>query len=72
MARLTKRSEDGQAIIDCASCELHGCGCSVYNCRNRLIDRLVKYEDLEEKWRMSHRKLTPIELAFLEQSNLEL
>ena len=51
--RLTKRATDGQAMMDCQKCEAdwtgkHGkpmSGCTALYCRNRLLDRLVGYED---------------------------
>lgn len=51
--RLTKRATDGQAMMDCQKCEAdwtgkHGkpmAGCTALYCRNRLLDRLVGYED---------------------------
>ena len=53
MERLTKRATDGQAMMDCQKCEAdwtgkHGkpmSGCTALYCRNRLLDRLVGYED---------------------------
>ncbi len=45
MERLTKRLEDGQAVMDCQSCELREDACTVFACRNRLKDRLAAYED---------------------------
>nr|DAO86158.1 MAG TPA: hypothetical protein [Caudoviricetes sp.] len=51
--RMTKRDTDGQAIMDCPKCEAdwtckHGkpmVDCTALYCRNRLLDRLVEYED---------------------------
>ena len=51
--RLTKRDTDGQAMMDCQKCEADWMGkhgkpmadCTALYCRNRLLDRLVKYED---------------------------
>ena len=51
--RLTKRDTDGQAMMDCQKCEADWTGkhgkpmadCTALYCRNRLLDRLVKYED---------------------------
>lgn len=53
MERLTKYDTDGQAMIDCQKCEADWTGkhgkpmadCTALYCRNRLLDRLVKYED---------------------------
>lgn len=51
--RLTKRDTDGQAMMDCQKCEADWTGkhgkpmadCTALYCRNRLLDRLVEYED---------------------------
>ena len=53
MERLTKYDTDGQAMMDCQKCEADWTGkhgkpmadCTALYCRNRLLDRLVKYED---------------------------
>lgn len=53
MDRLTKRDTDGQAIMDCEKCKADWTGkhgkpmvdCTALYCRNRLLDRLVGYED---------------------------
>ena len=47
MNRLTKRLEDGQAIMDCESCELKNRYCTALGCRNRLKNRLAQYEDAD-------------------------
>ena len=55
MERLTKRDTDGQAMMDCQKCKADWTGkhgkpmadCTALYCRNRLLDRLVKYEDTE-------------------------
>lgn len=55
MERLTKRDTDGQAMMDCEKCKADWTGkhgkpmadCTALYCRNRLLDRLVKYEDTE-------------------------
>lgn len=55
MERLTKRDTDGQAMMDCEKCEADWTGkhgkpmadCTALYCRNRLLDRLVKYKDTE-------------------------
>ena len=57
MERLTKRDTDGQAMMDCQKCEADWTGkhgkpmadCTALYCRNRLLDRLVKYEDTERE-----------------------
>ena len=51
--RLTKRDTDGQAMMDCQKCKADWTGkhgkpmadCTALYCRNRLLDRLVEYED---------------------------
>ena len=46
--RLTKRLDDGQAVMDCKHCELKASQqCTALACRNRLKDRLAEYEDNE-------------------------
>ena len=53
MERLTKYDTDGQAMMDCQKCEADWTGkhgkpmadCTALYCRNRLLGRLVKYED---------------------------
>lgn len=53
MERLTKRDNDGQAMMDCQKCEAdwtekHGESmedCTALYCRNRLKERLAAYED---------------------------
>lgn len=53
MERLTKRTSDGQAMMDCQRCEADWTGkhgkpmvdCTALYCRNRLKDRLAAYED---------------------------
>ena len=55
MERLTKYDTDGQAMMDCQKCEADWTGkhgkpmadCTALYCRNRLLDRLVEYEDTE-------------------------
>ena len=55
MERLTKYDTDGQAMMDCQKCEADWTGkhgkpmadCTALYCRNRLLDRLVKYEDMK-------------------------
>lgn len=51
--RMTKRDTDGQAMMDCEKCKADWTGkhgkpmadCTALYCRNRLLDRLVEYED---------------------------
>lgn len=45
MERLTKRIEDGQAVVDCQTCKWRECDCTALACRNRIKDRLAAYED---------------------------
>ena len=53
MKRLTKRENDGQAMMDCQKCKADWTGkhgepmvdCTALYCRNRLKDRLAAYED---------------------------
>lgn len=46
MERLTKRLDDGQAVMDCQNCDLNSLqSCTCLACRNRLKDRLAAYED---------------------------
>lgn len=45
--RLTKRLDDGQAVMDCENCELKQTNnCHLLLCRNRLKDQLARYEDI--------------------------
>ena len=61
MERMTKRTSDGQAVMDCKKCkadwtEKHGESmeeCTALYCRNRLKDRVAAYEDT---------RLTPAEV----------
>ena len=51
MKRLTKRFEDGQAVMDCANCPESwntnpGGKCNALYCRNRLKECLVTIEDI--------------------------
>lgn len=46
MKRLTKRLEDGQAVMDCDTCARSGSTCTVLACRNKLKDRICDYEDV--------------------------
>jgi hypothetical protein len=51
--RMTKRDTDGQAMMDCEKCKSDWTGkhgklmadCTALYCRNRLLGRLVEYED---------------------------
>lgn len=51
--RMTKRDTDGQAIMDCQKCKADWTGkhgkpmddCTALYCRNRLLARLVEYEE---------------------------
>lgn len=51
--RMTKRDTDGQAMMDCQKCKADWTGkygkpmadCTALYCRNRLLDRMVEYED---------------------------
>ena len=71
MERLTKRDADGQAMMDCQKCEADWTGkhgkpmvdCTALYCRNRLLDRLVKYEDT---------RLTPDQIESMYMENKEL
>ena len=55
MERLTKRDNDGRAMLDCQKCEADWTGkhgkpmadCTALYCRNRLLDRVAEYEDTE-------------------------
>lgn len=55
MERLTKRDNDGQAMMDCEKCKADWTGkhgkpmddCTALYCRNRLKDCLAAYEDRE-------------------------
>lgn len=51
--RMTKRDTDGQAMMDCEKCKADWTGkhgkpmadCTALYCRNRLLGRLMEYED---------------------------
>lgn len=51
--RMTKRDTDGQAMMDCEKCKAEWTGkhgkpiadCTALYCRNRLLGRVVEYED---------------------------
>lgn len=52
--RLTKRDAGGNTGMDCGNCEIklrESC-CSLYLCRNALINKLAAYEDAEEQGRL--------------------
>ena len=56
MKRLTKRLEDGKAVMDCILCAEQGDVCSLLSCRNRLKDRLCDYEDVMQSNRLVEQK----------------
>lgn len=70
--RLTKRDTDGQAMMDCQKCEADWTGkhgkpmadCTAQYCRNRLLNRLVEYEDTgltpEEIKELAHDTTGPL------------
>ena len=68
MERLTKRTSDGQAVMDCKKCkadwtEKHGESmeeCTALYCRNRLKDRVAAYEDT---------RLTPGEINSMKEEH---
>lgn len=61
--RMTKRDTDGQAMMDCEKCKADWTGkhgkpmadCTALYCRNRLLDRLVAYEDTGWTPEMLHK-----------------
>lgn len=63
MERLTKRDTDGQAMMDCEKCKSDWTGkhgkpmvdCTALYCRNRLLGRLVAYEDTGWTPEMLHK-----------------
>ena len=67
MERLTKRDNDGQAMMDCEKCKADWTGkhgkpmvdCTALYCRNRLKDRIAAYEDTG---------LTPEEIAAMQHT----
>ena len=81
MERLTKYDTDGQAMIDCQKCEADWTGkhgkpmadCTALYCRNRLLDRLVKYEDtgLEPEEVLPKDKADEIALKLMRLADLE-
>ena len=81
MERLTKRDADGQAMMDCQKCEADWTGkhgkpmadCTALYCRNRLLDRLVKYEDtwLEPEEVLPKDKADEIALKLMRLADLE-
>lgn len=70
--RLTKRDTDGQAMMNCQKCKADWTGkygkpmadCTALYCRNRLLDRLVEYEDTgltpEEIKELAHDTTGPL------------
>lgn len=84
MERLTKYDTDGQAMMDCQKCEADWTGkhgkpmadCTALYCRNRLLDRLVKYEDTEltpeEIKSMQEEHFSGLEMAKLHSALMEL
>ena len=81
MERLTKYDTDGQAMMDCQKCEADWTGkhgkpmadCTALYCRNRLLDRLVKYEDtgLEPEEVLPKDKADEIALKLMQLADLE-
>lgn len=84
MERLTKRDTDGQAMMDCQKCEADWTGkhgkpmadCTALYCRNRLLDRLVEYEDTGltpgEIKSMKDEHFSGLEMAKLHSALMEL
>lgn len=55
MERYTKRTKDGQTVMDCATCpaswiDRQGERCTALYCRNRLKDRLAEIEDIFDNY----------------------
>ena len=81
MERLTKRDNDGQAMMDCQKCEADWTGkhgkpmvdCTALYCRNRLKDRLAAYEDteLEPEEILPKDKADEIALKLMRLADLE-
>mgnify|MGYP001455619689 CR=1 FL=1 len=81
MERLTKRATDGQAMMDCEKCKADWTGkhgkpmadCTALYCRNRLLDRLVEYEDtgLEPEEVLPKDKADEIALKLIRLADLE-
>ena len=84
MERLTKRDTDGQAMMDCEKCKADWTGkhgkpmadCTALYCRNRLLDRLVEYEDTGltpgEIKSMKDEHFSGLEMAKLHSALMEL
>lgn len=73
MERLTKRHEDGQAVMDCNACrERHindqDMYCSALYCRNRLKDRVADYEDTGMEPQEIEKIRQDVEAGFLKQT----
>ena len=81
MERLTKRDNDGQAMMDCEKCKADWTGkhgkpmvdCTALYCRNRLKDRLAAYEDkeLEPEEVLPKDKADEIALKLMRLADLE-
>ena len=49
MRRLTIRTFEGKAILNCYDCEMqHAENCDRQMCRKRLVEKLAYFEDLED------------------------
>ena len=84
MERLTKRDNDGQAMMDCEKCKADWTGkhgkpmvdCTALYCRNRLKDRLAAYEDTGltpgEIKSMQEEHFSGLEMAKLHSALMEL
>ena len=81
MERLTKRDNDGQAMMDCEKCKADWVGkhckpmadCTALYCRNRLKDRIAAYEDtwLEPEEVLPKDKADEIALKLMRLADLE-
>ena len=81
MERLTKRDNDGQAMMDCEKCKADWTGkhgkpmddCTALYCRNRLKERLAAYEDtgLEPEEVLPKDKADEIALKLMRLADLE-
>ena len=81
MERLTKRDNDGQAMMDCEKCKADWTGkhgksmvdCTALYCRNRLKDRIAAYEDteLEPEEVLPKDKADEIALKLMRLADLE-
>ena len=77
MERLTKRDTDGQAMMDCEKCKADWTGkhgkqmadCTALYCRNRLLDRLVAYEDTRLMPEQCENAKVIIESAFSDDTS---